>query len=71
MLTTKKARKVLTKKQQKHLTKMNIRSIAVFKASRAAQDEMREKSLATGTPIGLAEPCWDCCHIARKLGIGP
>ena len=71
MITTKQAKKVLTKKEQKHLSDVNIRSMEAFVSNRIQQVTMREASLATGMPIGHAEPCWDCCHIAKKLGIGP
>ncbi|KKL67516.1 hypothetical protein LCGC14_2134170 [marine sediment metagenome] len=71
MIRTKLAKKVLTKKEQRHLTKdANVHSMATFIRSRKKQDEMREESLARGVPIGLAEPCWDCAHIAVKLTAG-
>lgn len=63
MINTKLAKKVLTKKNQKHLTKMGIHSMSQFLS-------MREKQLAipktTGIP-GIDEPCYECLEIARKL----
>lgn len=71
MLRTKLAKKVLTKEEQKHLTKMGINSIAAFKLTRIKQLIDRKNSLASGVPIGLAEPCWHCFSISVKLGIEP
>lgn len=69
MLTTERAKEVLTKEQRKHLTKMGIFCVEVFASNRIQQNSMRQASLAAGMPIEIAEPCWECCHIARKLEI--
>ena len=46
MIRTKLAKKVLTKKEQRHLTQdANVNSMAVFVLSRKQQVEKREKSL--------------------------
>lgn len=62
MIRTKKAKKVLTKKEQRHLTDMGIHSMSAFEATRS--DQIRQKSECT-----KIEPCWDCRMIAEKLGI--
>lgn len=61
MLTTKLAKKVLTKTEQKHLTKVGINSMRTFLEARKVQLEHEE----------ISEPvaCSDCQHIARKLGV--
>lgn len=70
MIRTKLAMKKLTKKEQRHLTSdANVHSMKAFVRSRKAQVEKREIDLAIGTPIGIAEPCFECSHIARKLDI--
>ena len=69
MLKTKLAKKVLTKKDQRHLTEMNIHSMATFLTTRDAQIRITERSLKDGLTPGMAEACWDCKEIARKLGI--
>lgn len=57
MLRTKLAKKVLTKKEQKHLSKdANIHSMAVM---REQVDFMKRH------PPG----CFECRHIARKLNL--
>lgn len=62
MIRTKLAHKVLTQKDQTHLTKdAGVHSLQGFINSRKAQAEMK---LASGN-----EPCWHCADIARKLGI--
>ena len=61
MLRTKAARKLLTKKEQKHLTEMKISSLRAFKELRSAQVDMRGKN--------KTEPCFECKAIAIKLGL--
>jgi hypothetical protein len=56
MLRTKLAKKVLTKKEQKHLTESNIHSMAGMQ--RQAND-MRDKP--------VMHVCWECKCIAKKL----
>ena len=62
MIRTKLAKKVLTKKDQRHLTEdAGIRSMTAFERTRKIQGEMR---LSDGR-----EPCFHCRSIALKLGI--
>jgi len=52
----------LTKKEQKHLKECaNVRTKEAFQRTINAQAEMRKTS-----PI---EPCFECKHIAEKLGM--
>ena len=62
MIRTKKAKKVLTKKEQRHLTDMGIHSILVF--GKVIAEQARQKRECTEI-----EPCWECRIIAEKLGI--
>ena len=62
MIKTKLAKKLLKKKEQKHLTEMGINSMDIFKKNRAAQ--LKLKAECPGS-----EPCWDCRMIASKLGV--
>lgn len=62
MISTKLTKKVLSKKEQRHLSEMGIKSMADFKRTRTEQKRM----LLSGTGF---EPCWDCKMIAAKLGI--
>ena len=62
MIRTKLAKKVLRKKQQKHLTEMGITSMASFK--RIREDQLKQKKEHPDI-----EPCWDCRMIASKLGV--
>ena len=69
MLRTKLAKKVLTKKEQKHLSEVNVHSMAAFIRTRAAHAEMREKNERDKNNPLAPEPCFDCRHIALKLGL--
>jgi hypothetical protein len=60
MLRTKLAKKVLSKKEQKHLTKSNIHSMAAMKRQ---IDFMAEQQKSGGII------CSDCEHIAKKLNM--
>ncbi|MCK5601750.1 hypothetical protein KAR91_07780 [Candidatus Pacearchaeota archaeon] len=62
MIRTKQAKRVLGKKEQKHLTEMGINSLAQFKIN-------REKQLKQKAEAPDIEPCWDCRMIASKLGV--
>jgi hypothetical protein len=62
MIRTKLAKKVLTKAEQKHLTESGVHSMEAFKRTRAAQIKMKEDE-------PRIEPCFECRHIAQKLGI--
>jgi hypothetical protein len=57
MLTTKQARKLLTKKEQAHLTEVGIHSMEGMLRQVAF---MKEQSV-----------CEQCKHIARKLNLWP
>jgi len=60
----------LTKKELSHLRKeAGCRTLAATKKTFDTQAKMRKKSEAEGLPVGMAEPCWDCLTIARKLGL--
>ena len=59
MIRTKLAKKVLTKKEQKHLTEMNINSIASMQRQIDFMGKMNDDDF----------PCYECRHIANKLGI--
>lgn len=61
MLRTKLALKKLTKKEQKHLTEFNVKSMAGFLRTRKHQIGWIEN--------GGREPCYECKHIARKLEV--
>ena len=60
MLTTKLAKRVLTKAEQEHLTEVNVRSMAQFRWNRQDHRETRERR--------GEEPCHVCCTIARASG---
>ena len=58
MLRTKLAKKVLTKKEQKHLTESGIRNMTAMQ---------RQVDFSRGKhPMNI---CLDCRHIAVKLGM--
>ena len=57
-LRTKRAKR-LTKKQQQHLTDVDVHTLAAFKRTRAAHAELKER-------FG-GEPCYECRFIALKL----
>ena len=60
-----KWQKPLTKKEIKHIRDIaGCRSLSRFKRNVEGQNEMRKQ-----TPGAHAEPCWECRHIARKLGL--
>ena len=62
MIRTKLAKKVLTKAEQKHLTKeANINSMAELQR----QVEFMKKH----NPKDPSEECFECFIIARKLGL--
>ena len=62
MIRTKLAKKVLTKKEQKHLTEMGVSTMDIFNRTRTEQ--LKFKKLHADT-----EPCWECRTIAGKLGV--
>jgi len=64
MLRGKKAKKVLTKKQQKHLTEMGINSMYQFEMSREHQAIQKREN--PGSNWGR---CFECDEIARRLGV--
>jgi len=61
MIRTKKAKKVLTKKEQRHLTESNIHTMAAM--------ERQVAFLKTYEGNPTIYPCWECRAIARKLGL--
>jgi len=62
MIRTKLAKKVLTKKDQRHLTTdANIHSMAAF--------ERQVAFMKKSNPERPGQVCWDCWSIANKLGL--
>ena len=61
MIHTKLAKKVLKKREQQHLTEVNINSMA----SLQIQVDFMKKD----KPDDPGSVCRDCWHIARKLGL--
>lgn len=62
MLRSKEAKKLLTKKEQRHLTEMKVNSMAAFERTRAFQ-------ISQLTENSNIEPCFECKFIAQKLGL--
>jgi len=61
MIRGKKAKRLLTNREQKHLTEAGIRNRAALK-----------RQVDWGITQWLKcyhMPCWDCYHIALKLGV--
>jgi len=58
MLKTKQAKKLLTKKEQRHLTESDIRS-------------MLQMQRQVNFMVDSDFPCHECNHIAVKLGMVP
>jgi hypothetical protein len=58
---TKKARKVLTKKEQRHLTDAGINTIGMLKIQIEHQQQRN--------PEQPGKVCWECWFIARKLDL--
>jgi hypothetical protein len=69
MIRTKLAKKVLTTREQRHLTESGIHSMRAFVKTRKHQHEQTRKNLQDGMPIGLAQACYECKVIAAKLGL--
>ena len=61
MIRTKLAKKVLTKKEQKHLTESGITSMAGMKN--------QIKHMKHLDPQNPGRVCWECWFIANKLKI--
>ena len=58
----------LTRKERSHLLKeAGCRTLADVERSAKKQAEMKQQADSKGLPVGIAEPCWDCLTIARKL----
>lgn len=64
MLRTLKARKLLTKKEQKHLTEMNINTLAGMKRQ---IEFMKKRAEEDNYPMTVQ--CYDCFKIGQKLGL--
>jgi hypothetical protein len=58
MLRTKKAKKILTKKEQKHLTESGINSIEGMKRQVVLMKKQDNNCV-----------CFECKHISKKLGL--
>lgn len=67
MKRTAKWHKALTLSQLRHLRDMKTLNLQKFIELRAWQDRKRKESLAKGHAPGIAEPCWECREIARRL----
>ena len=61
MIHTKLAKKVLTKKEQKHLTEFGMNSMASL--------EKQIKWMKVANPKLPGSICWTCWGIGRKLGL--
>ena len=61
----------LTKAELKHLRQQLGRTPTLTAATMMfkKQAEMRQESEERGMPPGVAEPCWECWTIARKLRV--
>ena len=68
MIRTKLAKKVLTKKEQKHLTESGIGSMDAMKRQVAHMQKLVAQDKEAGRE-GVSFPCWDCKFIARKLNL--
>jgi len=60
---TKKAKKVLTKAEQKHLTESGINTMKKMQRQINFMKELRASHPKSSMP------CWDCWFIGRKLGL--
>ena len=59
----------LTKRELNHLRREGgCRTLKAAKRLFAQQDKILIESREEGLPPGIAEPCWECLTIARKLG---
>ncbi len=67
MLKTKLAKKLLTKKEQKHLTEMGINSMAQMKNQAQLDNKAMESFKANSG--SLFAGCWKCREIVHKLGL--
>ena len=67
---TAKWQKKITMGELKHL-RANMHSVTLrgFTEMAAKQKIIRDKGTAAGYPPCIAEPCWECKSIARKLGL--
>jgi len=65
-LRTKLARKVLTKKQQQHLTEMNINTMAQMQRM---HEENEKRWAEFNDSDGPFHGCWECRDIAQRLGL--
>lgn len=59
----------LSPDQRHHLFSYGIDDLKQFTALREWQLENLHRDLKSGLTIGLAEPCWECRYIAKKLGV--
>ena len=62
MICTKLAKKVLTKKEQRHLSENGVHSMASFLKTREYQIELQRVN-------GSRDLCFECRTIALKLGV--
>lgn len=59
----------LSPDQKHHLFSYGIGDLKSFVTLREWQLKNLHHDLKSGLTIGLAEPCWACREIARKLGV--
>lgn len=60
---------VLTHDERIHLERYCIHDLAEFVSLREWQIENLKVDLRAGLTPGMAEPCWECREIAKKLGV--
>jgi hypothetical protein len=58
-----KWQKPLTKTEIRHLKEMGVTTLKAARKNFAHQKKMRSSA-----PEPMLEPCWDCRHIAKKMG---
>lgn len=59
--------KKITKKQARHLRLMGVTTVGQFKAVRELQETRRREADEEGLPPGIAEPCFECVEIERRV----
>jgi hypothetical protein len=67
MKRTAKWHKALTLAQLRHLRDMKVLNLDKFLELRAWQVKKRAEDELNGYMPGVAEPCFECCEIARRL----
>jgi hypothetical protein len=68
MIRTKKAKKILNKKEQRHLTESGINSMAALERQAEFMKERKAEGEKDGHGLGISV-CLDCWFIARKFDL--